>query len=117
MLPTTPRSTYFPLRMLEKFLHELVLTFLKFFKVAFDRHAPFIEQCQTVGNGLRAVQIVSHYDGRHVMFLLQLKNQIIDLRGTDRGETSRGLVEQQNIRLESQGTCQPYSFLHAARNI
>src|ERR1700724_3845679 len=101
MLPTALRSTYVPLRMLQKFHHELVLTFLKFFKVAFDRHAPFLEQGQTVRNRLRAVQIVSHYDGRHVMFLLQRKNQIIDLPGTDRVETSCGLVEQQNVRLES----------------
>src|SRR5271165_1788076 len=51
------------------------------------------------------------------MLFLELENQIVDLRGTDGVKTGGGLVEQQNIRLQSQRTCQSYSFLHAAGEI
>src|ERR1039457_1801979 len=103
--------------MLEKFPDKLDVAFLQLFETAFDYHISLIEQGQTVGNRLRAMQIVSHYNGCHMMFLLKFENQVIDLSGTDGIETSGGLVEQQNIRLQSQRTCQPYSLLHAARDV
>ena len=62
---------------------KLVVTFLKFLKVAFDHHISFVEQRQAARDGLRTVQIVRHHDGRHVMFLLQLENQLINFPGTD----------------------------------
>jgi hypothetical protein len=90
---------------------------LQLFKGTLDNHISLIEQDQTARNRLRAVQIVSHDDRCHVVFLLEFENQIIDLPSTDGIEAGRGLVEQQDVRFQSKRTCQPYSLLHAAGDI
>src|SRR5450432_2885560 len=99
--------------MLEKFLNELNVTGLKFFKAAFDDYLPLVEQGETVGNRFCAVQVVGHHDGGHVMFCLETKNQITNFGRTDWVETGRGLIEQENVRLQRQRARQTYPFLHA----
>ena len=64
-------------------------------KSALHYDVTLIEQSQMASDSLRAVQIVSYHNGCHVMFLLELEDQIIDLAGTDRVETGGRLVEQQ----------------------
>src|ERR1700722_6018182 len=103
--------------MLQKFPDKLDVTFLQFFKAAFDYHTSLVEQRQPVGNRFRAVQIMRHDNGCHVMLLLELQNQVIDLSGTDWIQTGGGLVEQQNIRLQRQRSRESYPFLHAARDV
>src|SRR5271169_6361104 len=99
--------------MLEKFPDKFDVTLLQFFEGAVDHHIAFVDQGQSVGDSFRAVQIVSHYDGGHVMFLLKLENQIVDLSGTDGIETGGGLVKQQNIWIQNQSPRQADSLLHA----
>src|SRR5580700_10908221 len=103
--------------MLQKFPNESDVTLLKLLKAAFDQHISLVQQGQTIGNRFRAVQVVSHHDRCHVMFLLELENQIIDLRRADGIKTGGRLVEQQNVWLQSQSTGKSYSFLHASGNV
>ena len=102
---------------LQKLTNELVVAFLKFLKGAFGRDLTLIQQDQTVRNRLGAVQIVSHYDGCHVMFRLEFENQFVNLSGTDGIEASGWLVQQQNVRIQRQCTCQPDPLLHPTGEI
>jgi len=79
--------------MLHKLSDKLDVTLLQFFKSALDHYIPVIEQSQTVRNRLCTVQIMRHHNGRDVMFLLKLENQIIDLRRADGIKTGGRLVE------------------------
>ena len=88
--------------MLKKFTNKRDVTLLQLFKTALNHHLALIEQGQPVRDCLRAVQIVRHYDGRHMMLLLELENQIVDFPGADGIEAGGGLIQQQNIRLQSE---------------
>src|SRR5277367_3339854 len=57
------------------------------------------------------------HNGRRVVFLLQLENQLVDLPGGNGIKSRRGFIEQQDARLQSQRSRQPHSLLHAAGNI
>jgi hypothetical protein len=51
-------------------------------------------QRNAIRDGLCAMQVMSDYDGCHVVFLLQLEDQLIDLTGSD-GIKARGrFIEQ-----------------------
>ena len=91
--------------------------FCKLCKTAFDDHTALINQGQAVSNRFGAMQIVGYHHRRHLMFRLQLENQVVNLRGTDRIETSSRFIEQKNVRLQSQCTSKANALLHAARNI
>jgi hypothetical protein len=59
-----------------------------------DQHIPFVQQRYAIRDGLCAVQVMSYHDGCHVVFLLQLEDQLIDLTGSD-GIKARGrFIEQ-----------------------
>src|SRR5436309_4489758 len=64
-----------------------------------------------------APQLVRDDDRRHTEAGIQGRNEIVELRGGDGIETGRGLVEEQQRRVESQRTRDPGSFLHAAREL
>src|ERR1700685_1511898 len=100
--------------MLQEFPNKLDVTLLKLFKAALNDYVSLIEESQTVGDGLRAVQIVGDHDRRHVMFGLELEDQVVNFSGADGIETGGGLVEEQNARLQRQRAGQSYAFLHAA---
>src|ERR1035438_1849636 len=114
MRPVALLLTYALLRMLEKLPDKLDIAFLKLFKTAFDDYTSFINQSQAASDRFGAMQIVSHHDRRHLMLRLQLENQVVNLRGADRIETSGGFVEQKNVRLQSQCASKTDALLHAA---
>src|SRR5208283_6042681 len=95
-----PLSTYILLRLLQKFLYKRDVALLKVLKPALNHHLALVQQCQAVGNRLRAVQIVSDHDGCHPALPLELENQIVDLPRADGVETGRWLIEKQNLRLQ-----------------
>src|SRR5580700_3419000 len=76
-----------------------------------------MEECDAVGDRFCALQIVSDYDGGHVVLLLQLENELIDLAGGDGIKTGGWFIEQEDAGLERQGPRQAYTLLHAAGNI
>src|ERR1017187_1390325 len=114
MRPGALPLTYALLRMLKKLLDKLNIALLKLFKTAFDDHTSLVNQSQAASDRFGAIQIVSHHNRRHPMFRLQLENQVVNLRGTDRIETGGGFVEQKNVRLQSQCASKTDAFLHAA---
>src|SRR3984885_3342488 len=104
MLPTAPLLTYVLLRLLQKVHHKLDVASLKVFERAFDHHIPLIQKSESVGDGSCTMQVVRHNDGRHLMFLLKLENQIVDFTGADRIETGCWFVEKQDLRLQGKRT-------------
>src|ERR1035441_10743838 len=63
------------------------------------------------------MQIVSHHNRSHLMFRLELEDQVVNLRGADRIETGGGFIEQKNVRGQSQCTRKTNPLLHATRYV
>src|ERR1035437_631054 len=102
MLPAVPLSTYALLRQFQKFLHKPDVALLKVFKLSLDDNIALTQQGQTVGDRPGVMQVMSHYNRCHLTLPLELQNQIVDLPRTDGVQTGCGLVEQQNLRLQSE---------------
>src|ERR1017187_1767087 len=114
MRPGALPLTYALLRMLKKLLDKLNIALLKLFKTAFDDHTSLINQSQAASDRFGAMQIVSYHDRRHLMFRLELENQVVNLRGANRIEAGGGFIEQKKVRLQSQCARKSNAFLHAA---
>src|SRR5580698_149106 len=113
MLPALPLLTYVLLRQLQEFLSKLDFALLEIFKGTLDDHTSLVEQGQAIGNRFRAVQVVRYDDGRHLMFMLEFENQIVDLPRTNGVESSRRLIQKQNLGLQRKCARQAHAFLHS----
>ncbi|MNP19894.1 hypothetical protein D3C76_1124470 [compost metagenome] len=67
-----------------------------------------------VSDGVEGVQVVGDEKHRQAECVAQGQDQLVERGGADRVEACGGLVEEQDVRVQCQGTCQRCAFDHAA---
>src|SRR5213080_3123936 len=82
-----------------------------------DAARPAVQHDAVPGNREDAPQLVRDDDRRHAEAGIQGGDEVVELRGGDRIEAGRWLVEEQQRRVERQRARDPGAFLHAARDL
>src|ERR1700722_7757368 len=96
---------------------ERILTFLEIFECAGKQDIAFFQHHQAIGKMMGRLQVVSHDNRGYISLLPLLLNQHSDFGGSDRIESRRRLVEEQDLRIERQGAGQSQSLAHASGNV
>src|SRR5882672_6460197 len=87
------------------------------FRRAESYDVSFVDQEHAVGDQERARQLVRNHNDGHVERALQFQNQFVDACRDDGIQSSRGLVEKQDLRVHCQRACHGGAFLHAATEL
>src|SRR5882672_8628171 len=83
-----------------------------------ERHdVAFVDQKHAVGDQERARQLVRNHNDGHVERALQFQNQFVDTCCDDGIQSSRGLVEKQDLRVHRQRAGHGSAFLHATTKL
>src|SRR5712692_6970952 len=80
--------------------HKLILALLQILESSLGQDIAFVQQGCSVCKDSRAAKIVGDHDGCHLAFFLQPRNQLSDLPGRNGIEPGRGLIEEQDLRIE-----------------
>src|SRR5207244_6561111 len=82
-----------------------------------DPARPAVQHDAVLDDREDAPQLVRDDDRRHAEAGIQGRDEVVELRGGDGIEAGRGLVQEQQRRVERQRTRDPGALLHAARDL
>src|SRR5256885_12285385 len=94
-LTSSGRTSCHPLQVLDD---NWFLALLKFVRGAFLDNAPFFYNDKAIRKCFGGVDVVSHYNGRHSAFFLELHNQLADLARRDGVQPRGGFIEKKDLR-------------------
>ncbi len=72
------------------------------------------EDRDAVADGVQAVQVVGHHQNRETEAVAKPLHEFVVMRGANRIETGRRLVQEQKLRIEGQGAGEARPLPHAA---
>src|SRR5262249_53743926 len=76
-----------------------------------------VEEDAVVADGEDARQLVGDDDDRRLQAVAQLEDQLVEQPRADRIQSGRGLVEEENLRIQRHGARQSGALLHAAADL
>src|SRR5580704_5357775 len=75
-----------------------------------------VEENGGIGNGKNRRELMGNDDDRRSETVPELKNQLVQAKGSDRIQTRGWLVKEKHCWIESHGSRKPRSFTHPAAN-